>query len=230
MGPPPPPANAQEPDRPPVPPNSLGAGNVGAVDGNSSSGSTGSGGDGGRLSGVDGNGVPTLPSMAAPALANLPAAATHSYLGEATGSSLSRRDLEVGSTIDMPILSLPGVVLFPGESLPLRLHNPAYALLAESLLGSGEGAGARGRERDGEGGDRQAARHLGVVNRLDSRSGGRVEACQSLPYGRDVHHTRDSQMLWLASVGGKKQNTLKVSFCGWESIVGSRCESENANS
>ncbi len=90
----------------------------------------------------------------------LPTPATHAYLGEATtGTSLTRKDLDVGSTVDMPILSLPGVVLFPGESLPLRLHNPAYALLAESLLGEAGAAGADG----------QAARHLGVVNRLSSR-------------------------------------------------------------
>ncbi|CAN0441461.1 unnamed protein product, partial [Hapterophycus canaliculatus] len=61
--------------------------------------------------------------------------ATHAYLGEATtGPALTRKDLEVGSTVEMPILSLPGVVLFPGESLPLRLHNPAYATLAEAML------------------------------------------------------------------------------------------------
>ena len=174
--PPPPPADAQEADRSPASENGFGSGNAAVVDGSNSSSGGGSGGDGG-LSSSDGSGVPAAQqsTAAAPALANLPAAATHSYLGEATGSSLSRKDLQVGSTIDMPILSLPGVVLFPGESLPLRLHNPAYAVLAESLLGTGagtEGAGAGGRRRDGESGDGQAARHLGVVNRLDSRSGG----------------------------------------------------------
>lgn len=117
----------------------------------------------------------------------------HSYLGEATtGSSLSREDLEVGSTVEMPILSLPGVVLFPGESLPLRLHNPAYAALAESMLSGGAGAGGgggAGGASDGGGGGAaggvgagrgavgvsaagNAARHLGVVNRLTSRTGG----------------------------------------------------------
>ena len=191
LPPPPPSANAQEPGRSPA---TSGAGNAGAVDdGNSnSSRRRSSSSSSGRLPGAESNDVPPAPPSAAaaagagaagatatPAPANLPAAATHSYLGEATtGPSLSRKDLEVGSTIDMPILSLPGVVLFPGESLPLRLHNPAYASLAESLLGSGaaaaagSGAAARGRDLDGEGGGRQAARHLGVVNRLDSRSGG----------------------------------------------------------
>ncbi|CAN0398628.1 unnamed protein product, partial [Ectocarpus fasciculatus] len=95
-----------------------------------------------------------------------PTPATHAYLGEATtgSSSLTRKDLEEGSTVEIPILALPGVVLFPGESLPLRLHNPAYADLVGSLLGDGAGAGG--------GGGQQAARHLGVVNRLDSRRGG----------------------------------------------------------
>lgn len=96
--------------------------------------------------------------------AALPTPATHAYLGEPTiASTLSRKDLEVGSTVEMPILSLPGVVLFPGESLPLRLQNPAYAALAESMLGAGRGGG---------GGGGQASRHLGVVNRLSSRSAG----------------------------------------------------------
>lgn len=118
----------------------------------------------------------TQPAPVAP----LPTPATHAYLGEATtGITLARKDLEVGSTVEMPVLSLPGVVLFPGESLPLRLHNPAYASLAESLLeeekeerpvasrvdGRGRGSGESGERR-------QAARHLGVVNRLTSRSGG----------------------------------------------------------
>ncbi|CAN0169108.1 unnamed protein product, partial [Ectocarpus fasciculatus] len=101
-----------------------------------------------------------------PPPAPLPTPATHAYLGEATtgSSSLTRKDLEEGSTVEIPILALPGVVLFPGESLPLRLHNPAYAGLVGSLLGDGAGAGG--------GGGQKAARHLGVVNRLDSRRGG----------------------------------------------------------
>lgn len=101
----------------------------------------------------------------------LPAPATHSYLGEArTGAGLSRKDLEVGSTVEMPILSLPGVVLFPGESLPLRLHNLAYATLAESMLAGEDAGGTRGGRLGRN--TRQAARHLGVVNRLNSRRGG----------------------------------------------------------
>lgn len=104
------------------------------------------------------------PPQPPPVAAALPTPATHAYLGEATtASTLSRKDLEVGSTVEMPILSLPGVVLFPGESLPLRLQNPAYAALAEGMLGAGGG---------GAGGQGQASRHLGVVNRLSSRSGG----------------------------------------------------------
>ena len=105
----------------------------------------------------------------------------------------------MGSTVEMPILSLPGVVLFPGESLPLRLQNPAYAALAESMLSQGTGGGGGGAGGGGGGGGgggaagggggagggvgaRQgaagvsatgnAARHLGVVNRLTSRTGG----------------------------------------------------------
>ncbi|CAM9918512.1 unnamed protein product [Ectocarpus sp. 4 AP-2014] len=102
----------------------------------------------------------------------LPIPATHAYLGEATtgSSSLSRKDLEEGSTVEIPILALPGVVLFPGESLPLRLHNPAYADLVGSFLCGGAGAGGRGGGDDS--GGQQASRHLGVVNRLDSTRGG----------------------------------------------------------
>ncbi|CBN74673.1 conserved unknown protein [Ectocarpus siliculosus] len=113
---------------------------------------------------------PLLPPPPPPA--PLPTPATHAYLGEATtgSSSLSRKDLEEGSTVEIPILALPGVVLFPGESLPLRLHNPAYADLVESFLGGGAGAGGGGG--GGGSGGQQAARHLGVVNRLDSRRGG----------------------------------------------------------
>lgn len=111
----------------------------------------------------------------------LPTAATHAYLGQARSDTVirSRKDLEVGSTVEMPILSLPGVVLFPGESLPLRLHNSAYAALAESIL-LGERNGLRGgrtgghEDLAGSGGVMQAEGHLGVVNRVASRTGGWV--------------------------------------------------------
>lgn len=102
---------------------------------------------------------------------------THAYLGEARSETVrSRMDLDAGATVEIPILPLRGVVLFPGEALPLRLAS-SYAELVKSMLSDGGSAGggqgdAR-RRRVGEAGiqNRQdtessaiAAGHLGVVN------------------------------------------------------------------
>lgn len=128
-------------------------------------------------------------------LSTMPTPSSHAYLGEAgSGTTRPRRDLEAGSTVEIPILSLPGVILFPGESLPLRLYNPAYAQLALSMLeggceqgpGGGDAMGAGSRpsvssERThGAGGASSSSScayaegHLGVVNRITWQSGGCV--------------------------------------------------------
>lgn len=52
-------------------------------------------------------------------------AVVHSYLGDvedvARGAILAE-----GSIVRLPLILLGGVVLFPGETLPLRLYNTDY--------------------------------------------------------------------------------------------------------
>ncbi|CAM9477280.1 unnamed protein product, partial [Discosporangium mesarthrocarpum] len=98
-----------------------------------------------------------------------PLAATHPYLGDLS-SEVGGRDsslLEEGDLVEIPILSLEGVVLFPNETLPLRLRNQAYVALARGTM-SGQGVSFMGEGRRGT----RVVGQLGVVNRLVARSGG----------------------------------------------------------
>lgn len=98
---------------------------------------------------------------------------THAYLGEALRGTVRPREyLEAGSIIEIPVLPLQGVILFPGESLPLRLgygHVASYADLVRSILaGDGEAdsvqRGARGSGGVGETAPAPGFGHLGIVN------------------------------------------------------------------
>lgn len=65
----------------------------------------------------------------------MPVPSSHAYLGEAhSGTTRPRKHLEAGSTVVIPILSVPSFILFPGESLPLRLYDASYCQLAKSIL------------------------------------------------------------------------------------------------
>ena len=92
-------------------------------------------------------------------------AAAHAYLfqqdGEGGGESyaevLDRTFLEEGAEIELPILPLHGVVLFPGEALPLRsfrqeqlrllrqLHAGEFAHQHVGVVNVRAATGARGR-------------------------------------------------------------------------------------
>ncbi len=42
--------------------------------------------------------------------------------------------LEDDSSIELPLLSLPGVVLVPGQTLPLQLFQPTMVAMMRNLL------------------------------------------------------------------------------------------------
>eukprot|EP00611_Tribonema_gayanum_P028301 TRINITY_DN7238_c0_g1_i1.p1 TRINITY_DN7238_c0_g1~~TRINITY_DN7238_c0_g1_i1.p1 ORF type:complete len:238 (+),score=46.55 TRINITY_DN7238_c0_g1_i1:228-941(+) len=69
-----------------------------------------------------------------------PSARMHAYLGTvqlAASASPEQHQLVDGEELMLPIVVLPGVVLFPGETLPLRLHRDidlAVITLAERSL------------------------------------------------------------------------------------------------
>jgi cereblon len=52
--------------------------------------------------------------------------ALHSYLGNISSGHQSRLVLHEGRILDVPVIKLSGVVLFPGESLPLRITDPSF--------------------------------------------------------------------------------------------------------
>lgn len=78
--------------------------------------------------------------------------ATHAYLGEDLDTVAGRTFLSSEQRIVLPIFPLNGIVLLPGETLPLRLFSDAYVGLIHRLLCKGSAA-----EGDVQG-------TLGVVN------------------------------------------------------------------
>lgn len=61
-------------------------------------------------------------------------AALHSYLGDVDDTHNRLTFLDGGSVIDLPMLYLEGVVLFPEATLPLRVISPYYIAAVERSL------------------------------------------------------------------------------------------------
>ncbi|EFJ50215.1 hypothetical protein VOLCADRAFT_89116 [Volvox carteri f. nagariensis] len=61
-------------------------------------------------------------------------AAQHRYLGDVDELGGGSRLLEEGATYTLPLFPLEGVVLLPGENLPLFLHSPQDVLKLERAL------------------------------------------------------------------------------------------------
>ena len=59
--------------------------------------------------------------------------AAHSYLGEDLLDVRGRAYLFAGDVVDVPLVRLSGVVLFPGESLPLRITESHYVEYLSAL-------------------------------------------------------------------------------------------------
>lgn len=79
-----------------------------------------------------------------------PEAAVHDYLHTDGMEPVARAaPLSEGATLELPLLLLRGVVLFPGEALPLRLHSDHIRLVMTL---------ANRQQRSGTAG------HLGVLN------------------------------------------------------------------
>lgn len=58
-----------------------------------------------------------------PSQQELPNAASHSYLGDRLQELIAINFLNEGQTYEVLILPMPDVVLFPGETIPLRIQN-----------------------------------------------------------------------------------------------------------
>ncbi len=56
------------------------------------------------------------------------------YLGNDLEEVRGRTVLEDDSSLELPLLSLPGVVLVPGQTLPLQLFQPNTVAMMRNLL------------------------------------------------------------------------------------------------
>ena len=56
------------------------------------------------------------------------------YLGDDLEEVRGRTVLEDDSCLELPLLSLPGVVLVPGQTLPLQLFQPATVSMIRNVL------------------------------------------------------------------------------------------------
>lgn len=65
-------------------------------------------------------------SVASAATTVLPEAASHSYLGEGQVSGDSRSVLNPGQLYNILLHPLPDVVLYPGQTIPLRINDASF--------------------------------------------------------------------------------------------------------
>lgn len=63
-----------------------------------------------------------------------PEAASHSYLGNELREFHLRMDLEPGKEYRILLLPLPNTIVFPGETVPLRIHNSGFITKLQSLI------------------------------------------------------------------------------------------------
>jgi Lon protease-like protein len=83
--------------------------------------------------------------------------ASHSYLGDKLEAIRSRVFLKEGNEYELLIIPLRNIILFPGDTLPLRLRNRSYIKAVEGLL--------KGTSTNYLGGMNSV--HLGIVNLTD---------------------------------------------------------------
>lgn len=57
----------------------------------------------------------------------------HDYLGDSLEQVNVRHFFDAGDIISIPILELPGIIIFPNETLPLRIRNRNYFALFEDI-------------------------------------------------------------------------------------------------
>ena len=78
----------------------------------------------------------------------------HAYLGD-TDDVLGKTWLDEGSTIQIPLMPMPGVVLFPDETLPVRFFERSQVQLLRQLASRAA---------------HLPTSHVGIVNSLNNRS------------------------------------------------------------
>lgn len=111
--------------------------------------------------------------------------ASHSYLGDIQAIR-SRSFLNESHEYEMIILSLPNIVLFPGETVPLRIMNQSYIEAIEKLMHK--------QETSFHGG--LGSLHLGVVNQDKEILVGNIGTTSEIRYSNSsTSHLRSSMDL-----------------------------------
>ncbi|XP_072178020.1 protein cereblon-like [Diadema setosum] len=82
---------------------------------------------------------------------------THSYLGSDLEEYSGRTVLDDECSVSLPLVQFPGVVLVPGETLPLHLFNPRLISMMKHILHNNRTFGMLYESRD------RAARHDGNI-------------------------------------------------------------------
>lgn len=72
------------------------------------------------------------------------------YLGQDLEEVAGRTVLEDEEVVEVPIVPLPGVVLFPGQTLPLYLFHPSLVAMVRQLVAANKTFGIVTRTFDEE--------------------------------------------------------------------------------
>lgn len=132
----------------------------------------------------------------------LPDAAVHSYLGDAAHELYARSILQANQIYRILILPLPDIVLFPGETVPLRIQNREFILKLQEILKAIE---------TNPSADQEFACHIGIL-RVNQRARSRLEAIGTTveiraTYGRT---TFDDEELIITTKGRHRFQLLNI--------------------
>jgi ATP-dependent Lon protease len=129
---------------------------------------------------------------------HLPEAAMHSYLGNAFQELLERSILQSNQVYEMLLLPLPDVIVFPTETVPLRIQNREFILKLGQLM------------QEARNGNREIACHIGIV-RLLNRSG-TIEKIGTTVEIKSTHNntTMDDEELIVTAKGRHRFEIVKV--------------------
>jgi Lon protease-like protein len=134
-----------------------------------------------------------------------PEPSTHSYLGNPLHESYSRNILLPDCVYDILLLPLPDVIIFPGETVPLRIQNRGFIL----RLGSSIRASERISNSTGEG---SIACHIGIIRHIRMHGGSSVEKIGTTVEIRSTHNntTVNDEELIVTAKGRHRFEILKV--------------------
>jgi ATP-dependent Lon protease len=136
---------------------------------------------------------------------HFPEPSAHSYLGNPLHESYSRNILLPNCVYDILLLPLPDVIIFPGETVPLRIQNREFILRLGNSIRSSE----RRSRSSGEG---SIACHIGIIRHIRVHGGSSVEKTGTTVEIRSTHNntTVNDEELIVTAKGRHRFEILKV--------------------